>query len=227
MFVCFFQFCSTLLTTMFSFLPNFFFSILTFFYELFFFFLSNLSQHFFWNMFFFTPTFFKKYGFFFPMTPNLFYVMKTMLLFFDWIVSQDRANIRKTLHQWCSVVVPPTSVPFVMGSFSQMTHSWWYLLMVCNFSKARSLTVGYIFGLSLSCPQTITAVTKHNENVYVCSSRELSNSKSGTASVLTSSLTVHPCQPHQGDQALWMLSIRDLNSTGSLAHLPRPWMHSL
>ena len=41
-------------------------------------------------------------------------------------------------------------------------------------------------------PLQITAVTKHNENVCVCSSRKLSNSKSGTASVLTSSLKASP-----------------------------------
>ena len=59
-------------------------------------------------------------------------------------------------------------MPFVMGSFSQMTHSWWYLLMVCNFSKARSLTVGYIFGLSLSCPQTINTRRSMSFLVQIC-----------------------------------------------------------
>ena len=62
---------------LFFFHPNFFFMNIMFFsFQSF----PLFLKHFF---FFFTPTFFFYYSFFFPMTPDFFYVMKTMLLFFD------------------------------------------------------------------------------------------------------------------------------------------------
>ena len=63
--------------------PKLFFSTQTFFYEHFFSFFPIFPNFFFETCFFFTPTFFFLKKVFFPMTPDLFYVMKTMLLFFD------------------------------------------------------------------------------------------------------------------------------------------------
>ena len=85
----FFQFCPTFFWPQCFFLPNFFFSTLTFFFiNIIFFFFPIFPTFFFETCFFFSPQlFFFKYSFFFPMTPDFFYVMKTMLLFFDWIVS--------------------------------------------------------------------------------------------------------------------------------------------